>query len=291
MAKLLGLLCAIIATINIAYAEDILLETINENSALIQLNRMSPRSVPIELEPFDLEDKLNLPKVSVYNNVISYHSQPFGNKWGRPTNVHETIHGINNSVSNIKDGYRAFYVGKGKAIWIKEPNITMGDIISYIPEPIRGYRFRLYFSIQRRTWDRVALYPMDEWTAYIGGAECAVEDHTYHGLDATKYQSGQYKIAQTKRTDEVSGSLEFAIYCTALAMCIKDKDKEYWNNYNEFKYAMKFFLVKAEQIFFTGKDIFPSEKQDILLEALRTHDQARPMRKFLIEEFDGVFIQ
>tara|TARA_B100002019_G_scaffold293521_1_gene321897 strand:+ start:8585 stop:9493 length:909 start_codon:yes stop_codon:yes gene_type:complete len=261
------------------------------NTSLDTLESMNARSVPIELEAFELEDKRNLDKNCIFNNVMSYTTKPFSGKWGRPTDVHETVHGINNALSNIKSGYRAFYVGEGKAIWIQEPNVTMDDIVPLIPEELRGYRFPLYFLEQKKHWNDVALYPLEEWCAYIAGAECAVDDYSRYNIDPTKYKSHPYDSATAIRTDEVSGSLEFAIYCTALAMAVSRKDKEYWKNHTQFKRAMKFFLVKAEKIFFEGKDIFKSEKQDKLLNALQNSSEGVNIRNFLRTSFDGVFLE
>ena len=89
----------------------------------------------------------------------------------------------------------------------------------------------------------------------------------------------------------MSGALEFSVYCTALAKTIKEKDREYWENYPEFKNTIKFFLVRSEKVFFEGRFIFPSERQENLLNNLQNHPKAKPIRDFLIEEFDGVFIK
>lgn len=238
---------------------------------------MSARSTPLQIDIFKLQDKKNLEKISVYNTVLSYYTKPFGDKDGRSTNVHETIHGINNALSNTKKDYRAFYCGSGRAIWLKKPNITMKDIIPYIPNVLREYRYNLYFVTQIKYWNDVALYPVDEWSAYIGGAECSVDDYNQTG--------------QAERSDNVSGALEFSIYCTALAKAVKSKDIEYWNNYPEFRNTIKFFLVRSEKVFYEGRTIFPSQKQERLLQNLQQHKDAESIRQFLIEQFDGVFIQ
>lgn len=236
------------------------------------------RSTPIELNIFSLEDKQKLDKNSVYNKTISYFSKPFGDQHGRSTNVHETIHGINNALSNLRKAYRAFYIGNGKAIWIKEPKIKMKDIIQYIPEPVKGYRYKTYFVSQIKSWNDVALYPMDEWVAYIGGAECGVDD----------YNRG---ISKEKNIDMVSGSLEFSIYCVALSMAIENYDNTYWKENQNFRNCMILLLNKAEKVFFEGINIFPSEKQTKLLYNLQTNKDCLDMRKFIDENFNGVFLK
>lgn len=296
MAKLIRVVCAIglLSGIHHSIAQDkidILDKAISDMNAKYYIENVQDRSVPIDLEVFDLQDIKKLNKASVYDTIMSYTSDPFSNKWSRPTNVHEAIHGINSSLSNKRTSYRAFYASKGKAIWLKEPNILMDDIIKYIPNSLKGYRYSTYFSAQKKHWNDVALYPMDEWSAYIGGAECAVDDYNRYKIDPTKYTSYPYDAATAIRTDEVSGSLEFSIYCVALSMAIKDKDPKYWNEYDQFKYAVKFFLVKAEKVFLEGADIFKSEKQDLLFNNLQSNADAVHIRKFLLDEFDGVFLK
>lgn len=237
------------------------------------------RSTPIELNVFKLEDKKNLKKDSVYNQAISYFAKPFGDKHGRSTNVHETIHGINNTISNLRKGYRAFFVGYGRAVWIKEPNITMNDIIPYIPQSVKGYRYDLYFVSQIKSWNNVALYPIDEWSAYIGGAESSVDD--YHNQD--------FDIKTN--FDNVSGSLEFSVYCIALSMAIKERDSNYWQENDNFKNCMILFLNKAEKVFFEGKDIFRSNNQNDIIYNLQTHKDCDSMRKFIYQEFNGIFLR
>jgi hypothetical protein len=73
-------------------------------------------------------------------------------------------------------------------------------------------------------------------------------------------------------------------------MAIKNKDPKYWKDNNQFKNTMKFFLVKAEKVFLEGANIFKSERQDILFNNLRKSEDAIHIRKFLMEEFDGVFL-
>jgi hypothetical protein len=236
------------------------------------------RSVSIDLETFALDKKRNLPNTSVYNEVLSYYSNPFGDKYGRSTNVHETVHDINSTISNLKMGYRAFYIGAGRCVWIKKPLLTMTDIIPYIPNTLRGYRYKTYFVENIKEWNDNALYPVDEWSAYICGAECAVDDH----LSNIKAES---------KEDSVSGTLEFSIYGIALCMAIKDKDPEYWHNNMQYRHLIHLFLIKSENIFFEGKDVFPSDKQDILLKSLRTDTNAKNIKDFLIKEFHGIFIQ
>jgi len=223
-----------------------------------------------------------LPLDMIYNQVMSSsRSVPFGDVYGRSSNAHETVHGINNELRNeykkiYKKNVNAFYAGNGKGIVVENPKIMMTDIIPNIPESLRGYRYNLYFTKQIRHWNDVPTYVVDEWSSYIAGAECAVDD-AINGI-------------ATEKSDCVSGSLEFSIYCAGLALAVKNNDPDYWKNNKQFKNTLQYFLIKSEKVFFEGQDIFPSEKQDKLLENLRYHADAKELRDFLVSEFQGVFI-
>lgn len=241
------------------------------------------RVVSSGLELVDIKKYRDFKLISIYNEVLSYSEEkPFGDEHGRSTNVHETVHGINNKLRNfykitLKRNVNGFYAGAGKGIILDNPpNLTMRDIIPFIPNIVRGYRFKMYFVDQLGDWNDVPSYPIDEWSAYIAGAECAVDDHN-HKLKLDK-------------SDYVSGALEFSIYCTALSMAVKDKNLEYWQNNIQFKNTIKYYLVKSEKVFSEGQELFPSEKQDKLLYDLRNHDDTKNLREFLLTEFDGIFV-
>lgn len=241
------------------------------------------REISVGLILVDLKKHRDLPNTnSVYGEILSYSKQaPFGDKHGRSTNAHETVHGINSELRNhyktvLKKNVNGFYAGDGKGIVLLNPKLTLRDIVPNIPAVLRGYRYNLYFVQQLGDWNEVPTYPMDEWTAYIAGAECAIDDDK-QGINIQK-------------SDYVSGALEFSIYCTALAMSVKDKDPEYWKDNEQFKNAIKYYLIKSEKAFFEGKNKFTFKQQDELLSNLREHPDATDIRNFLLNEFDGIFV-
>ena len=199
------------------------------------LSNMLPRSTPINIDIFTLQDKQGLKPVSIYNKVLTCSTKPFGDQYGRSTNVHETVHGINNALSNSRRGYRGFYCGCGRALWLPDVSISMIDIIPFIPNVLKEYRYTLYFVSQRKYWNDVGLYPLDEWSAYICGAECAVDDYNHK--------------RELERTDAVSGMFEFMVYCTALAMCVKDKCPEYWEKNTQFRSFIQYRMDISSMIF------------------------------------------
>lgn len=219
---------------------------------------------------------------TIFDDVMRHSKdEPFGNEYGRSTNVHETVHGINSYLRQkhwtAKNKVNGLYAGDGKGIVLKEPNIKMQHIVPFIPNSLQSYRFKLYFIEQIKDWNDFPTYPMDEWVAYIFGGISAIDDH-------------KNKII-TEKSDAVSGCLDFSIYCTALCMAIKQNDNKYWEEYPQFKLTVLFFLKKAEKAFFTGHNIFKFPEQEMLLQNLRTNSDAIEVRKFLLEEFNGVFIK
>jgi hypothetical protein len=239
------------------------------------------RSTPINIPIIKLKDYHNLPKDTIYSEVLSYSkNRPFGDHHGRVTNVHETVHSINNYLNNAfaLKKVRGFYAGNGMGILLQQPQLKLENVIVYIPESLRGYRYKTYFVNSLKYWNEIPFYPIDEWSAYISGAECALDDYSNN-------------IKATEKLDSVSGTLEFSIYCVALSMCVKQNQENYWYTYPEFKNAIHLFLIKSEKLFFDGRYIFPSLDQEKLLHNLLNNDECLYIRNFLITEFDGIFIQ
>jgi len=284
MDKILKTIIVLILTLSIVcdtYAEDRIFKI--RRTYMTHRNIERTRSISIGLVLVDIPKYRDLqPQSLVYNEILSFSKEePFGDDHGRSTNVHETVHGINNYLRNeykklLKKNVNGFYAGAGKGIVVENPNLTMRDIVPNIPNIIRGYRYDLYFVKQLGDWNDVPTYPMDEWTSYIAGAECAVDDYN-NGIKIPK-------------SDYVSGALEFSIYCAALAMTVKEKDNNYWIQNEQFRHAIKYYLIKSEKVFFEGQTKFPSQKQDDLLENLRNHNDTKLLRNFLLLEFEGIFV-
>lgn len=218
---------------------------------------------------------------SVLCEIVSYSVEPpFGNAHGRATNAHETAHGIHATYRNehirLRSGEQvnAVYMGDGKIAVIREPEFLIKHI--EVPQCLRGYRHELYFVQQLQYWNEQPLYIFDEWVAYICGAECAVDDFETCGLDT--------------KEDSVSGSLEFSIYAVATYLAAKARDPDYLDREPQFRRVLGYTLKRAEQVFYDGRDVFPSKKQDDLYEALQSHPDARPIRDCLRSEFGGAFL-
>ena len=217
---------------------------------------------------------------SVHQEVMSYSvERPFGNAHGRPTNVHETVHGIHATYRNkaFTEGRRrtnCLYVGDGLVAYVKEPDFLIRNVQRHVPPSLRGYRYPLYFVTQLRDWDDSPLYIFDEWSAYIAGGESAVDDH---------------KRGITDECDAVSGCLEFSIYAVAVYLTAKERTPDY-ADWNQLRGVLAHNLTRAEAAFDAGRNVFRNTKQDRMHRNLQTCDDAEPIRKVLREEFGGAFL-
>lgn len=218
----------------------------------------------------------------VYWDILSHSVEaPFGDAHGRPTNAHETAHGIHATYRNIyqkalKTRVNAFYMLDGKIAVIKEPDFLIRHIAREIPQSLRGYRYKLYFVDQLRDWDDRPLYVFDEWTAYICGGETAVDDLEFNDIKAD--------------SDAVSGCLEFSLYAVATYLTAKARVPEYLEKEPQFKSVLYYNLTRAEDAFYSGREAFPSSKQEKLYKALQSSPDAAPIRDCLRDEFGGAFL-
>ena len=114
----------------------------------------------------------------VYNDVMSHCEKPSKGDV-RLTDVHETSHFISNALRKGRMGYNGFYILHDDAVIVKEPPTTIGEVAKYVPENLRGYRYKLYFVEQRRYWDEQPLYIAEEWNCYTLGGMCAVDDYNH----------------------------------------------------------------------------------------------------------------
>lgn len=220
------------------------------------------------------------PEDSVYGDVMSHsHEAPFGDAHGRSTNVHETSHGINSWIRNKNTGNKrvnGFYVLQDRGILIDEMKFRKSQIAKFVPKKLRSFRFSMYVTGQE-AWDDTPSYILDEWVCYVNGAKCNVED----------VQKGKYR---GEWTDGVSGALEFSIYSVAFAMAVESNEPQ------SFSEHLRSFLIwelrQSEQVFIVGRkmDKFKWDKQDVLLHDLLTSSEAEPMRKFIKDKLDGVWL-
>lgn len=286
MLKILGLGIIIIFII-------LLMQKSSPNINYIVIPR-TPNIIPVDdpviipttqLDFYDVKILSNrIKENSKYADIINRSRNPVL-QHDRDTNAHETTHMIQADLRNIKNKevnytqrFNSFYLIGGKGIDFPEPRMRKREVIAYVPTVLREYRFPTYVSGQT-AWDDTPLYLVDEWCAYMNGAETAIEDYKNNKHDGTKY-------------DAVKGVMEFSVYCTALCMAIKDKDPEYWENNIKFKEFIKQQLIRSHSIFNEGMkiDLFQGYKQDQYIDRLNNDPSCESLRKFLREEFGGVWV-
>ena len=112
----------------------------------------------------------------VLSDIESHMPDP--NQYRDPRKVtwaHETTHGINSIIRNMKPGTNGFYVLKNRGFSVVEPtNYKLSDVAAAIPTPIRGMSYKLYLKDQQRYWQDNPTYPCDEWSAYTNGLNTAL---------------------------------------------------------------------------------------------------------------------
>lgn len=226
--------------------------------------------------------RIRIQENSKYADIINRAINPVLG-YDRDTDAHESTHMIQSTIRNEKNRnsdkrYNSFYLLGGKGISFPEPKIKKRDIAPYVPSILRESRYNTYVTGQS-AWDNEPLYLVDEWCAYMNGAEVSLEEYKSGRHDGTMY-------------DAVKGPLEFSVYCTALCMAIKDKDPEYWEREEGFKYFMKEQLKRSYHIVMSGLEIreFQGYRQNEYISNLKNSDSAELMRQFLIDEFDGIWV-
>lgn len=221
---------------------------------------------------------------SIYGDVLRHSKgRPYGDSGGRDTNAHETSHGIHNYLRNMYTRQygkkvNGFYVLQGRGVIIEEPNIRKSQVNRFVPQSLRAYRYKLYLAGQQAR-DGTPLYIYDEWVAYVLGGMVNVED----------VQKGRHKGGWT---DGVSGCLEFSIYAISLCMAVKEHDLQYWESNEQFRNFTIWMLHKSQETYRMGyrmKELQWKDQDDLLRELL-TSSSAAPMRDFIKEHLDGVWL-
>lgn len=219
---------------------------------------------------------------SVYADIINHSRNPVLDE-SRNTNAHETTHMITSDLRNaysqsLGKKVNGFYVMNGKGVILDEPRLRKSDMIPFVPQSLRSYRYPTYVTGQG-AWDDTPTYIFDEWVAYVNGGATSIDD----------VQKGRHKDSWA---DSVSGCLDFSIYAVSMCMAIEAKDPEYFRSNTQFKNFMRWHLKRAYDVYAVGSkmDEFKWEKQDALLQSLRTSPDAEKMRKFLKDHFNGVWL-
>jgi len=198
-----------------------------------------------ELQPVSSNLSFNEPKWKKYNRIREVSDPNLGVILGdleshlpnehnytdlnKLTWAHEASHGINAKIRNDRttnEGYNGFYVLQDRFIIIKEPEITIRDVASVIPERLRGLTFNVYFEEQFLIWNDRPLYLMDEWVAFTNGADAGKE---------LNLKGWYFELLQAHN---------FNVYCIYLALVIQ-RDCSYYRD-TELK---EFIKWNTERVF------------------------------------------
>lgn len=195
---------------------------------------------------------------------------------GRPTDGHESTHMLNSQLRNQHGGHvNAFYVMSGKAVILQEPRLRKREVIAFVPPSLRQYRFGTYVSGQQE-WDDRPLYLVDEWTAYVNGCYVALDDK----------RAGR----RAEPADWASGPLELGVYCVALGMAVEKYDPAYFRD-SQFKAFLRWHWKRAKVAFDKGREVFPSQSQEVMLRNLQQSPDAQAVRDFITRNLDGVWLK
>lgn len=210
-----------------------------------------------------------------WDNGLGFYADVLNHSKGRPfasgdrdTRAHETTHGINSEIRNgLLKGKRGngFYVGKDRAVLIDEPGMKLADLIPFIPEKLRGNRFKLYLEQQQRDWNDMPTYVFDEGVAYLNGSRVSVEE--------AKDENGG-------KTDAVHSCAEFTVYCTAFMMAAEKHDKEYFAN-KQARAFVCWYIREALGVYRAGQKFKQFQWDAKYYDALSTGEDGRPMREFM----------
>lgn len=208
---------------------------------------------------------------TLYAKIINTAASPYM-QHGRPTSAHETVHDINSELREKKGDRNGFYLTSGKGYVTMEPRIKLSDIRSKVPQSIRGHRYNLYLN-NSPGWESQPLYIIDEWSAYIAGAEVYLEDVKLGRLQ--------------EKTDQLYGPVEFSFYSLALCMVLEEKDPEFFKN-PQFQLFIQELLNQSLRIYEKrGEHSFTSG--DLVVQSFRNAEDCKPMREFSKKYFKGVW--
>lgn len=239
----------IIALINHNYidkkrtkVENIVQQVPSQNKVEPQIN-VKPQPPVIEKEPGDNVQWMNFPKQKSVNNsnygpvltdIVEHLPSKYGSKYSSSdpnTEGHESTHGISSELRNYyaKNGANGFYCLNNKSAFILNPKITIAQVAQRVPLELRLGRYQLYLIQQQKDWNDTPTYLLDEFNAYVNGAEVSVD---------------QYKIRKpSNHTDDLISPIEFSYYALAMCQAVEELDP----NYSDMKQLKEFVAYNIKR--------------------------------------------
>jgi hypothetical protein len=104
--------------------------------------------------------------------------------------AHEGTHYINSQLRCSNDpavlGDNAVYVGEGRYLLFKEPNLLLSNVLPYVRPDLRK-NIRTIMETWEQ-WDEQPMYILDEWCAYVNGSQAANEGKADAGRTRGSHQ-------------------------------------------------------------------------------------------------------
>lgn len=232
-------------------------------------------------------DFVTVPKVSnrinedsIYADIINRSRNPFLTDT-RATNAHETTHLINADLGNATmSRLNGFYVRNGRGVYITEPRVRLAEVSRYLPLSLRSSKYNLYFVQQAGYYHSKPNYILNEGIAYWNDCCVNVED----------VKKGRWR---SRQSDGISGCVDYSIYTIALCMAVQKHDPAFWNENNQFRRFVVWYLKGAEATYKEGsvyRQLNQFQEQLTLLHTLRTAPEAAAMRAFIKNNLEGVWL-
>lgn len=168
---------------------------------------------------------------------------------GLTTKLHECTHGVHANIRNslVRLGYghvNAFYVYNGYYVWFYEPNFKKSQIAEFVPKHLKNHHLYRTYIVGSEAWENEPLYPWDEATAYVNGAQAG------HSMS------------------EIEFALVFGFFLIATLRACKKYDPAYLIDYSLTNY-LDYTMLRLDEI----TNEYGKSPHKTLLKELKKHRQ------------------
>lgn len=243
---------------------------------------------------------------ALYRDIMEH--TPPSERWfaadaGLTTNAHETHHGLQHAVSQTREEHHFVYFGDGVGAFVPEPKTglrplrTNADgtvvytidahtatphVVARLPARVAELartRTKTYLLAPgRQTYGVISL--LNEWNAYLASARIGLELH------AVGYYDGYRTATSFRRTDLMTGPVDFLYFVTAGIAALAEREPDYLAQRGG-QLAAVYALFAEETIELVRAsraiDVFKGFHEDELLAHFVSSDDNRGLRQFLIE--------
>jgi len=123
--------------------------------------------------------------------------------------AHYATHFINSEQRGIGPHSCAVYLGGANVYLISgQPQTTLAEVAATVPRSLRGEAYQVYLIQSQRDWNDLPLFVLDEWSAYLAGAQVradvgdpAATHNARHALEMMVYSFAVCQVAETRGGD------------------------------------------------------------------------------------------